>query len=989
MNRLVLSSLPAALAAALLAGCVGVDAAPELPADLDIRQAAATIAVPADYGTIGAALAAATGGDVVTVAAGTYTEDLTLPGGVILQGAGIDQTIIEGEITVVGGEAGLVGLNVVGPGPSLNTIGLYVGAGNGVEVVSARFSNWWTAIHLATGANPTGGIPEIARLTLQNNGYGVVVQDGDANITNNYFAYNARSGAYAHDEASMQVVNNTAFGNAFGGNSNDRDAAISLGTNGNSSVRNNILTSNLFGLQCDSCTAVMEFNNVWGNTTNYSGDASASSDDMSVDPIFADLAAGNLRLQETSPMIDAGTSTGAPSVDWDGLPRPSGAGFDIGADEWTMSSVTLVINEVMANPDVESTGEFVELFNVGQDPVELAGLILTDGDQSDTIQAYNSGSTEVPPGGYAVIVDPDYAGQYTIPAGATVVTVGNANLGNGLSTNDPIQLRESNGYVVISEWTIPFNPGNAVSVERVDVTAGNVASNWVASPCGESIGAVNCAAGVIAPNDPSPLRITEVFANALDESTGEAVELWNSGTEDIDAQGLVIDDGDSTDGLVAYNSGDSIIPAGGYAVIVDPNYTGQYLIPADVILLTTTDSTIGNGLANASDPVTLFDTDGVTLIDSFSFPADVGDGTSIEKVDYAVGDVASNWAASTCNIGHSVGRWSCVAGGIGDTIVINEVMNNPLNEQTGEFIELKNIGTAPVDLSGLWITDGDQEEAVFSYNGAPTVVQPGDYALIVDNNFAGEYTIPAGIAVLSTNDHHLGNGLSTTDPITLFEFGGGTVDTWLNPFNPGNGFSVEKVNALSGDAAANWEAATSCAAGSSPGQENCVSYTPIAAGTTTLVLSEVMANPLNESTGEFVEVYNDGTNPIDLWGLIIYDGDAWDFLREFNGGSTVVQPGEYAVIVDQDYTGQYTIPAGTTVVTVDDGSIGSGLAASSDTVTLYEADGYSVIDHYGFPFNPGNGVSAERIDLTAADSAANWQDSTCVSGSSPGEALCQ
>jgi len=990
MTRSLLSTLPAALAAALIAGCAAPDMAPELPEGIDIRQAAATIAVPGDYGTIAAALAASAAGDTVSVSAGTYVEDLTLPGGVILQGAGIDQTIIEGEITVVGGEAGIVSLNLVGPGASANTIGLYVGTGNSVQVTSARLSNWWTAVHLNTGAAPAGGIPLINRLTLQNNGYGVVVESGDASLTNNYFAYNVRSGAYAYDEASMQVINNTAFGNSFGGNTGDRDAAISLGTNGASIVRNNIVTSSLFGLNCDSCTMVNDYNNIWGNTTNYAGDASAHFTSLNVDPIFANLSSGNLRLLETSPMIDAGSSDGAPTQDWDGLPRPSGAGVDIGADEWTLSSVTLVINEVMANPSSESTGEYVELLNVGQDPVELAGLMLTDGDQTDTIQAYNGGATLVPAGGFAVIVDPDFTNEYTIPAGAITVTVGNANLGNGLSTNDPIQLRETNGYVVISEWTIPFNPGDSNSVERVDVLSGNLASNWVISPCGNSIGAVNCAAGVIAPNDPSTLVITEVLANAISESTGEFVELWNSGTEDVNAAGLIIEDSNpSSDALVAYNGGDTIIPGGAYGIIVDPNYGGQYIFPADAVLLTTPDATIGNGLSNTSDSLTLYDTDGVTVISTFSFPADLGDGVSHERIDYALGDVSSNWAGSTCPISHSGGRLSCNAGGVGDGIVINEIMNNPLNEQTGEFVEVKNIGPGSVDLAGLWITDGDQLDQLESYNGAPTIIAPNEYALIVDRNVVADYTIPAGIAVLTTGDNHIGNGIATTDPIHLLEFdGASTIDTWLAPYNPGNGLSVEKVNALSGDAVANWETATSCAAGSSPGLENCISYTPIAGGTTTLVISEVMANPLVESTGEFVEVYNDGSVAIDLWGLIIYDGDAWDFLREFNSGTTVVQPGEYAVIVDQDMVSDYTIPAGVTVVTVDDGSIGSGLAASNDQVLLYEADGYSLIDAYAFPFNPGNGVSADRIDLTAADSVGNWQGSTCAAGNSIGVASC-
>lgn len=40
------------------------------------------------------------------------------------------------------------------------------------------------------------------------------------------------------------------------------------------------------------------------------------------------------RLTSNSPLIDAGTCVSAPSVDFDGDPRPSGAACDIGADEF-------------------------------------------------------------------------------------------------------------------------------------------------------------------------------------------------------------------------------------------------------------------------------------------------------------------------------------------------------------------------------------------------------------------------------------------------------------------------------------------------------------------------------------------------------------------------------------------------------------------------------------------------------------------------------
>jgi len=973
----------------LLVGCVApLDSERvALPRDIGVTQLPITITVPGDYATIADALAVAVEGDVVSVAAGTWVEDLTLPGGVVLQGAGLDQTIIEGHVVVSGGQAGISLLNLHGPGAASGTCGVTAGPGNSVLVTAARVLNFYEGICLDPGSALSVPWPVVDRVTLQSNGYGVTVASGEASVTNSYVVYSIRTGVYGFDDAGLSVINNTFLGNAFGGNEVDRDAALSLGANGASVVRNNTATSNLFGFQCAGCAAAWDHNNVWGNTTNYAGDASSSSSDLSIDPMFVSTSGGNLRLQDVSGLIDQGSSEGAPLHDWDGLSRPSGAGWDIGADEWSLSAFTLVINEVMANPSVEATGEFIEIANVGSEPVDLAGLVISDGDSTDTIESYDGGTTTVPGGGYAVVLDPDYADNYVLPEGAVTVTVGNATLGNGLSTNDPIQLIESNGYVVIDEWTIPFNPGDGDSVERVDVLAGNVASNWVVSSCasGSSPAEENCAAGVLAPNDPSVLVITEVLANALNEQTGEFVELWNSGAEDVDLTGLVITDGDSTDGLIAYGGGDTILPGGSYALVVDPNYGGQYLVPNGVLLMTTPDATIGNGIANSSDPVTLYDVDGTTLIDSFTFPFDHGDGYSHEKVDYTVGDTAANWAASTCPIHHSAGRLSCNAGGLGDGLVLNEVMNNPIDEQTGEFLELSNLGPGDIELAGLWISDGDQDDELVAYDGGPTVLAAGDIALVIDANWDADYAIPAGLVVMTTADNHLGNGLSLTDPITLYETDGSSVvDTWWSPSNPGNGTSTEKLSATGGDVADNWDP-SSCASGSSPGLANCVSYTPIPSGTSTLLISEVMANPLDEGTGEYVELYNDGASPVELWGLVIYDGDAWDFLREFSGGTTIVGPGEYAVIVDADYALQYAIPVGVTTVTVDDSTIGSGLA-TNDPVYLYEADGYSVIDSFSFPFNPGNGRSAEKVDLLVGDIEANWVESTC--DQSPGTVNC-
>jgi hypothetical protein len=53
---------------------------------------------------------------------------------------------------------------------------------------------------------------------------------------------------------------------------------------------------------------------------------------ISADPLF--LSATDHHLTASSPAIDAGTCAGAPGTDFEGDPRPTGTGCDMGADEF-------------------------------------------------------------------------------------------------------------------------------------------------------------------------------------------------------------------------------------------------------------------------------------------------------------------------------------------------------------------------------------------------------------------------------------------------------------------------------------------------------------------------------------------------------------------------------------------------------------------------------------------------------------------------------
>jgi len=996
MTRLRLPLVAAPLlAAALLVAC-----APASPRTLYVEPPPdgewddpAGMALVSGFGTIGDAIAAASPGDTVAVPAGTYFENLFMADGVHIVGAGQGQTTVVGNANFMGitgaslGSLTMVAGSWYSGSPTWNSYGVECDEESNITVYDVELSGWEHAV-FAQGATYV----HVTASNLVSNSNGVFIEYSDGvEIANNFFASNLTSGvSWADTSPAAVVVHNTFVGNGFVNPEGISDpAAVQIDDPGGQEIYNNIMTGNFAGLNCDGCTAAWGYNDVWGNVTDYAGSASPHVTDLSVDPGFADAPEGDYHLAATSPLIDVGTGDSSHSYDIDGDVRPFGEEVDIGMDEFVVSSVSLLLSEVMANPAVEGTGEYVEVLNTGAAPVDLAGLVLSDGAQHDALVPFDGGVTTVAPGARAVIVDPEYAGQYSIGAGVTLLTTDDTTLGNGLTTADPITLYEADAATVVATFSYPSDPGEGVSLELSDAGAGDVAGNWLASQCpdGRSPGAGPCFPDA---GDPGALVITEVLANALDEGSGEYVEVWNSGVEPVDGAGLVLEDGGGhSDVLLALGGGVALIDPGEHALIVDPDWPFDAFVPPGTVLLTAPDSTLGNGLS-VSDSVTLFAPDGTTVIDAFSFPEDPGDGHSVEKIDYAAGDLASNWQAATdaCTTGSSPGRLNGSAGGRCGPVVVNEVMSNPLSEATGEYVELWNTGLDDVDLAGLVLSDGDAAEALVPFDGGPTVLAAGGYAVVVDSGFEADYAVAADAVLLTSADATLGNALSTTDPIALYEADGVTlIDSFGYPFNPGNGTAAERVEVDGADSASNW-VASPCSAGGSPGFANCATTGEAGGGDSDLdvVITEVMSNPVVESTGEYVELYNDGPDPVDLAGFELWDGDATDPLEGLlDPTDTVLEPGAWAVILDSQYDGAYAIDADALLLTTDDAAIASGLALD-DELVLFEPDGTTVVSTFSWPMNAGDGNSIERLDLGQGDEEANWGAAAC--GPTPGAANC-
>lgn len=280
------------------------------------------------YHTVGSGLAAATSGDEVWVAAGTYEENITLPAGVRLFGAFAgnetvrqahrawlaNQTILQGDntdsvVTIASGAAG----NTVLDGFTIqNGLGHDYYYGGGIYCVDASptishnviTANGWDYYTQGGGIYCSGGSPLILENTISanraGNGGGIYCYGASATISGNVISNHAdvqAGGGISLDSCtSCVIINNTITRNwgASGGaiycyNSGGRIAnnAITYNTSYYSGAggiccydyestfvpeitNNTIAYNNTGGIQCSSCSPTIVNNILTGNSTGVS-----------------------------------------------------------------------------------------------------------------------------------------------------------------------------------------------------------------------------------------------------------------------------------------------------------------------------------------------------------------------------------------------------------------------------------------------------------------------------------------------------------------------------------------------------------------------------------------------------------------------------------------------------------------------------------------------------------------------------------------------
>lgn len=184
------------------------------------------------------------------------------------------------------------------------------------------------------------------------------------------------------------------------------------------------------------------------------------------------------------------------------------------------------------------------------------------------------------------------------------------------------------------------------------------------------------------------------------------------------------------------------------------------------------------------------------------------DGASTETDTSAEGcEPPCDPLVAVCEAGQCVPPGPPAAG----QVVITELMPNPtlVTDDLGEWIELANVGTEPVDLEGC-VLYGDVDDEDVIDTGAPIVVPPGGLVVL------GKVVDPAQNGGVPGVAYGFGTAYSLTNTGDRVELacGGATIDEvlYLETWPYGEGFamqlSVAALDAAANDAPGSWCAAT-------------------------------------------------------------------------------------------------------------------------------------------------------------------------------------
>jgi parallel beta-helix repeat protein len=230
----------------------------------------------------------------------------------------------------------LINLKVHGNGTNRYDHGIYIATSRNLVERCEIYNNSAYGIHVynsAPGERAENNL--IQRSIIRNNGVrdesaaGIILSSGEGNgAYNNIVQNNSHGISINHRAINSKIYNNVIFGNRHNGIDVGNGSAAAL-------IKNNILYKN-------------------GAAIYKAGAGTVLANNLTTDPKFVDPAGGNFALQQNSPAIDAGTTLIEVRDDFNGVLRPQGAAYDIGAYEYKAASSASVESRSASKPGPES-----------------------------------------------------------------------------------------------------------------------------------------------------------------------------------------------------------------------------------------------------------------------------------------------------------------------------------------------------------------------------------------------------------------------------------------------------------------------------------------------------------------------------------------------------------------------------------------------------------------------------------------------------------
>ena len=589
----------------------------------------------------------------------------------------------------------------------------------------------------------------------------------------------------------------------------------------------------------------------------------------------------------------------------------------------------LVINEFMANNDEAVAGpdggypDWIELYNAGDESVDLAGMYLSD-DLADLKWQFPSG-TVIEAGGFLVV----WTGNYS-----QSIEYLNFNLN---AKGEVICLLAEDAETLID--SIPFTQQfNDISYGRQP----DGGSTWNYLTPTPSLS--NTLGTPVTPEDPKASVPTDLFINEFMAKNDDAVagpegdypdwiELYNNGTEAVNLSGMYLTD-DLSDLKWQFPSGTTI--------------------ESDSFLVVWADNTLYSGSLHANfglnatgEEIGLFAEDEETLIDSIKFGA--------QDADASFGrfpDGSPSWNQLTPTPSAPNESYESEIPGIPNDLVINEFMANNDIAIPGpdcfysDWIELYNGGSVSVDVSGMYLSDNLASPCAWQFPSG-TTIESDSFLVVWADNVSSLDSLHASFA-LNANGEEIGlfacDGKSVIDAIVF--------DKQVNDVSYGR--------LPNGNLSWNYLTPTLGLENNQGKVVNVEVATLFGSVPDGLFINELMADnqitiaDFDGTYPDWIELYNASNETIDLGGMYLTDdladSTAWRFPND-----TLIESGGYLLIWADGSS--------------DNSSLHTsfGLNANGEAVGLFASDGVKLIDSVTFVKQLGD-VSYGRMP----DGSENW-----------------